>query len=159
MSVPSMKAVSSVRVNPTEAQRLYSESRHNGNPQFCGAGNEFLDYDQYGRRVNQYTVQFTTDAACGNLSQYDVTARLAAENNARPYVAIPPPGYRGGDTAPGPRRNIPRNVYGTGSAGFATYYPNGNMPAIKSCSIPPWTGDYPPRYDNSMDATQRRLIT
>lgn len=156
-----MKAVNLVRVNPTAAQRLYSESKQLGNPQFCGAGHERLEHDQYGRLVNGYTVQNTTDASCGNLSQFNVTERLAIENSHRQYVAMPPAGQRGGDTMNVGRRNIPRDVYGTGRGGWARQYPGNNMPPPEQCPVPSgggWVGHYPQPYDNSMDSTQRRLI-
>src|ERR1700743_2271666 len=97
MSIPSMKSVITTRVNPSQAERLYADSRIIGSNMMCPAGAPYLNFDEYLRPVGSGKRGLNlNDASCSSLV-YSVKQKLGHENTERPILGPCNPGDRRGD--------------------------------------------------------------
>jgi hypothetical protein len=138
---PNLKAALSARVDQATAVRNYSTVHNLGLPQTCVSGGD-LFFDIYGRVVPPTTLKTNGDAACGDLSFYNVQRRLAVENlTERNYIPIAQAGDRwGGDTQGSARNRQAQNLYeqGRGSHFVKQYKTPNNAPPdfATSCQQP-----------------------
>lgn len=108
----SLKSVQQSRVGIDRALSLSAAARNLGESAMCSAGAPFLRNDEFGRPAGQNTLPVDLDAACGQLSDYPVSAHINRENLERPYLTIAPPGLRGaGDFNGVGRHMMPQGLY------------------------------------------------
>jgi hypothetical protein len=113
-----------VRVDRTV--REYAARYNTGEGVFCPTGSGDLNYDVYGRPVNNKTIDFN-DASCSHYTGISPTRYISYENNQRPYLPIMGAGSRGyGDTLAKGRDIFPQQLYGVEDARFHQYYPSPN---------------------------------
>jgi hypothetical protein len=109
-----MKSVITTRVNPSQAERMYADSRIIGNTMMCPAGAPYLNFDEYFRPMGGAGKRNLKldDASCSSLV-YSVKQKLGHENTERPILGPCNPGDRmGGDFLYGnARSNMMFNIY------------------------------------------------
>ena len=84
-SIVSYKSAITTRVNPQEAEKLYSESRTLGNVMMCPASAVNINMDEYQRPVggSKKNTLLLDDASCSSLI-YPTNEKIRNENAIRP---------------------------------------------------------------------------
>ncbi len=127
--IRSFKAAITTRVDPTQAERLFSESRQLGNPMCCPKSAMDPNVDEFGRPLGgaRHRLLLMNDAACSQFV-YPCSRKLRHENADRPILGPCDPGNRGaGDLIYGSARDhFPQCIYGEGCRGnFVSPYLTG----------------------------------
>lgn len=129
MSLQTLKSASEHRVR-TDYTEWHAAGRIQGHfYDTCPAGSHNLQNDEYGRPVNQNTLDMRS-ADCNPHAPHPQSAHshIQRENNERPYIPIAASGMRGaGDFMGRSRDLIPQDLYGDGTRGnFVRHGYNGN---------------------------------
>lgn len=158
MSIPSMKAAITTRVDPLQAEKLYSESRNLGSTLMCPAGAPNINYDEYYRPLGGSAKRtlLLNDASCSPFI-YSVKQKLGHENTERPILGPCNPGDRkGGDFLYGNSRStLPNNIYGDKNAHFTNVY-SPHMKAADTVPLP--NTDYERQTAKPLNMSHNALI-
>jgi hypothetical protein len=113
----SLKSALQTRVREDRASRLGSQRQNLGEAMMCPASSQNIQFDIFGRPVNQNTL-LLDDSACSNYTIFPARRRIEVENMERPYIPICAAGNRGaGDFMGAGRDLLPQNIYGDGYGG------------------------------------------